>query len=398
MPEIKKKISIIIPAYNAESYIEECARYLINQTFEDFECIFINDGSVDDTERMIKKVVRGDKLKRFSYVTHKENKGLPSARNTGFKQATGEYVIFLDADDVFAPAMLELSYNQAKRTGADIAVFNYDELKMASGSRFKKLVDSSRLPQADVFRYEEIQPQPGRLSLLGNTIWNKLFKRDFIQDNKLTFDESLLRAEDLDYSLRAYILAQRITFINEALVTYRTQIATSNQGTLSRYPTALFDSLMNVHDFFVNNNLYRKYKTDLNDLACEHMLTSLRVNTPKARHMILAEAKQFMNSYGLDNKYIHTRDDLTKNILLAIRENDYTSYMDVEYARLLIEKESLLSRIPPLEERIEIEVRELEHYRDRPSIQTANKLLRRALGTRLRSTRPAHIVKRFSQK
>lgn len=395
MSESKKKISIIIPAYNAEVYIEECAGYLINQTFEDFECVFVNDGSVDRTERFIKKVIRADKLKRFSYVTHRKNRGLPSARNTGFAQAKGEYVIFLDADDVFEPTMLEVSYGQARRTGADITVFNYDELKMGSGSRFKQLIDMARLPQFDTFSYDEIQPQPGRLSLLGNTIWNKLFKRTFIQENNLTFDEGLLRAEDLDYSLRAYMLAQKITFIDETLMTYRTQIATSNQGTLSRYPTALFNSLMNVHDFFVTNNLYKNYRIDLNDLACEHLLTTLRVNTPKGRHMILAEAKKFMNSYGFDNKYIDTRDSLTKSILVAIKRNDYTSYMDNEHRRLLIEKESLLSRIPPLEERIEVEVKELEHYRDNPSIRTAKKLLRRAMESRVRNVRPMRIVKRL---
>src|SRR5699024_6933853 len=110
------KVSVIVPVYNVEKYIEKCIQTLVNQTLQDLEIIIVNDGSTDNSEKIIKKYKK--EYKNIIYVT-KENGGLSSARNFGLLYATGEYVAFLDSDDYVDKIIYEKMYNKAKETNSD---------------------------------------------------------------------------------------------------------------------------------------------------------------------------------------------------------------------------------------------------------------------------------------
>ena len=110
------KISVIIPVYNVEGFIDRCIKSVVNQTLQDIEIIIVNDGSQDNSELVIKKYLNSEKIKYFK----KENGGLSSARNFGINCANGEYIAFLDSDDYIDSNMYEEMYRLAKKENADM--------------------------------------------------------------------------------------------------------------------------------------------------------------------------------------------------------------------------------------------------------------------------------------
>jgi glycosyltransferase involved in cell wall biosynthesis len=118
------EISIIVPVYNVEKYLEKCLKSILHQIFSDFELILIDDGSTDSSGRICDEYLKRDsRIKVF----HKENGGLSSARNYGIEKSTGKYIGFVDSDDYIAKDMYEVLYNNLQRENADVSMCgNYD--------------------------------------------------------------------------------------------------------------------------------------------------------------------------------------------------------------------------------------------------------------------------------
>lgn len=117
--------SIIIPVYNVKAYLKKCLESVINQSFDDFECILVDDGSTDGSSELCDNLATKDNRIR---VVHKENEGVAVARNTGISMATGDFLMFLDSDDTFSPDLLEMSASKLKQTNSDILVFGYQRV------------------------------------------------------------------------------------------------------------------------------------------------------------------------------------------------------------------------------------------------------------------------------
>ena len=125
------KVSIIVPVYNVEKYIEKCLKSLVNQTLKDIEIIIVNDGTKDNSQRIVDKYT-----KKYDFVKSyiKENGGLSSARNYGLKYANGEYIAFVDSDDYVDKDMYEIMYNKAKSNDFDVVVCNLKYIYDSSAS------------------------------------------------------------------------------------------------------------------------------------------------------------------------------------------------------------------------------------------------------------------------
>ena len=115
------KVSVIVPVYNAENYIEDCCENLLNQTYEDYEVIFVNDGSTDNSQRMLENLA--SKYDKIQIITQ-ENKGQAIARNAGIKQSKGEFICFVDIDDGISKEMLEKMMEAQKESDADLVWCN----------------------------------------------------------------------------------------------------------------------------------------------------------------------------------------------------------------------------------------------------------------------------------
>ena len=128
------KVSVIVPVYNGEKYIEECMDSIVGQTLREIEIICVDDGSTDGSPEILERFRRQDKRVR---LISQENAGAGAARNRGFKEAGGEYLSFLDADDFFEPDMLETAYRKAKEQKAQILVFGSDQYRTHTDMAFQ---------------------------------------------------------------------------------------------------------------------------------------------------------------------------------------------------------------------------------------------------------------------
>jgi glycosyltransferase involved in cell wall biosynthesis len=194
------EVSIIIPVYNAERFLCKCIDSVLSQTFEGWEMILVNDGSKDSSLAICKEYA--EKNKRIK-VLDKPNGGPSSARNSGLREAKGEYVFFLDADDTITPDCIELLYGLAKQHDADYVQGKYQSSCLHEGWEVQKvqevqdasLVQKRELPSALSDR-REIK----RLLLNHNKIQftphNRLVRRQMIIDNGLFFNEEIKVRED----------------------------------------------------------------------------------------------------------------------------------------------------------------------------------------------------------
>lgn len=167
-------VSIIVPAYNVETYIEDCLVSLINQTFKNIEIIVINDGSTDNTLQIINKYVKKDSRIK---VIDQQNQGLSGARNSGLREASGEYISFIDSDDWVDENFIENLYNSAQQNNADIAI--------ATIVRKRKLYQKYRVFYSENKVYTNLEEKIKICNIPTCCyVWNKLYKRNLLENNK----------------------------------------------------------------------------------------------------------------------------------------------------------------------------------------------------------------------
>ncbi|WP_394862155.1 glycosyltransferase family 2 protein [Paraclostridium bifermentans] len=192
------KVSVIVPVYNVEVYLGQCLDSLINQTLDEVEIICVNDGSTDRSGDILESYKK--KYKNIKII-NKKNGGLSDARNYGLKHASGRYIGFIDSDDWCELDMFEKLYNHAEKYNADICISNYNEVYEDS---IKKVDDM-----------EEEYP-----ILHEASVWNKLFKREFVEKNNALFPVGLWY-EDNAFTYRLLLSNPIITNISDYLYNYR---------------------------------------------------------------------------------------------------------------------------------------------------------------------------------
>ena len=172
------KVSVIIPVYNVEKYLEECLQSVCNQTLKDIEIICINDGSKDKSGQILKDFAQKDK--RIVLIEQK-NQGVSIARNNGLKAATGKYISFIDSDDMVEPDFFEKLYLSAEKYNVDIAIAGYKKINK------RKLIKT----HLRYWKNEKITQRTKMLETLLRTafVWNKLYKKELIIKNQIYFPE-----------------------------------------------------------------------------------------------------------------------------------------------------------------------------------------------------------------
>ena len=213
------KISIVIPVYNTQKYLDQCLGSILLQTYRDFEVICVNDGSTDDSLKILQKYAQLDNRVK---VINQKNMGISPARNEGMKIATGEYIIFLDSDDFFDSAMMEEMVKRADATGADITICSYSIFD----DKLQKDVREICLPLVNA----EVAPPErwGRdLFNLSGATWNKLIRFSLIKEHNLIFDD-LPACQDISVTCLLLTLAKKVAIIPKCFVHYRRNIATQH--------------------------------------------------------------------------------------------------------------------------------------------------------------------------
>ncbi|MBR6098504.1 glycosyltransferase family 2 protein [bacterium] len=209
----KPKVSVIIPVYNVKQYLAEALDSVINQTYKNLEIIVVDDGSNDGSEIICEEFAQKDS--RIKLI-HRENGGLSTARNTGLDSMTGEYVAFLDSDDVFLTEAIEKSLNALLSNDVDCVNFQHGIYRTISNKIFKNKKTYSLIPEGIYTRLEALE-------LVANykvtfAVWNKLYKRE-IWDN-IRYPEGRVY-EDLYMLFKIIDKVKNIYFMNDILLLYR---------------------------------------------------------------------------------------------------------------------------------------------------------------------------------
>ncbi|MBE5805366.1 MAG: glycosyltransferase [Clostridiales bacterium] len=278
------KVSVVVPVYNVENYIEKCLNSLVNQTLEEIEIIIVNDGSTDNSENIIKKYSE-KYFKKIKYLI-KENGGLSDARNYGIKYATGEYIAFLDSDDYVSFDLYEKMYNKAIECNADYVecdfIWKYDD---------RELNDIG-------YVYKDKK----EMMIFARVVaWNKLIKRQIVVDNKIEFPKGL-RYEDIEFFYKIMPYIKSFSFVKEPLI-YYSQRGDSIINTQNERTRDIFIVLKNVINYYKEKELYEKYKDELEYiyirlLLCSSFLRIVKIKNKKLRNKLLKETW-----YNLNNEF-----------------------------------------------------------------------------------------------
>lgn len=205
------KISIIVPIYNVQQYLKKCIDSIIEQTFNDFELILVNDGSTD------KSGIICDEYKKIDNrikVIHKENGGLSSARNAGIDIAKGKYIGFVDSDDYISKFMFQKLYENIIEYNADISICDYVEVFQDKEIIYQEKIEKKKLILSNIEALEKIYKEKGWVYVVA---WNKLYKKEIFNDlrfpiGKVHEDEMI--AHEILYK------ANKIIFIEDQLYYY----------------------------------------------------------------------------------------------------------------------------------------------------------------------------------
>lgn len=200
------KVSVIVPVYNAEKYIDKCIQSVQNQTLKSIQIILINDGSNDSSKEKCELwTQKNDDIQ----LINKENEGAGATRNLGIEKAKGKYIFFLDADDYLPNDALEILYTHMINTNSDmICGTSMSVFKDGTSKRYTKIMNEKKYEGTgkqiiEKTKYKDIPPM----------VWLYMYKKSFLVDNHIVFPVGVYH-EDCEFCLKTYYYAKKITFID----------------------------------------------------------------------------------------------------------------------------------------------------------------------------------------
>ncbi len=253
----KHKVTIIIPIYNVDKYIERCAVSLFEQDFNDIEYVFVNDCTPDNSVRILQKVIEKhpNRKPHIKIIHHKDNRGLGGARKTGLEQATGEYILHIDSDDWCELDMVSSLYNKAKETDADIVAcdyfINYESREIWKKQNYTENVEEDTYNLCRGF--------------LRPFTWNKFAKRTLYIDNAIYPSAEISMTEDYWLTVRLFSVAKNIAYVPKAFYHYWQENANALTKNLDKKSFKdMHWCFKSTEKFLKEKGLYKKYKEAFN--------------------------------------------------------------------------------------------------------------------------------------
>ncbi len=276
------KVSVIVPVYNVEKYLKRCINSILNQTLQDIEIIFVDDGSTDSSKIIIEEKLNlyREKIKYY----YKENGGLSSARNYGIPYARGEYIAFLDSDDYIEPTMYEEMYNVAKKENSDMVECDF----------IWEYPDKQKYDCGQIYNDKKEALEKARV-----VAWNKLIKREILEKEKIEFPFGL-RYEDVEFFYKLVPSLNKISFVKKFFIHYvqrdNSIVNTQNSKTMD-----IFKVLDNVIEYYKKNNYYQEYKEQLEYtytrlLLCSSLKRMCKIDNKDERKRALDETWNNLNT------------------------------------------------------------------------------------------------------
>ncbi len=302
-------ISVIVPIYNTAKYLKRCLDSLINQTKENIELILINDGSTDESEKIIKNY----NDKRIKYYKNK-NKGIGKTRNFGIEKSSGEYLMFIDSDDYISNNCCEELYKKAKNENADIVVADY--YKDIEGKiEYFKLKD---------FATSSLEENTDLLYIINTGPCNKIYRRSLVIDSGALFNEQY-KYEDTPFVMKCMKYAKKISKINAA---YSYYCIHSKSETTVRDERVfdILEILKIVRGYYCDNQKYRKSL----DIFTVDLITNYTIQ------------QRYQKNKKIRNKFIDACFDFMKDNIKDYKDKKY--YRSKGFVRRMIERNKILTK------------------------------------------------------
>ncbi|MCM0237091.1 glycosyltransferase family 2 protein [Bacteroides fragilis] len=292
-------VSIIIPVYKVEKYILRCLNSIVEQTFNDIECIIVNDFTPDNSMELVKSFVEnyhGDIC--FNLIEHVKNEGLSVARNTGIKYAKGDYVFFLDSDDELPPDSIELLCKPLDLSTPDLIVGNVSVIGQSTLALMDLNKVKGRYENRETINYLMLS---GCLPTMG---CNKLIKRSFILDNHLFFKPHVLH-EDVHWLFFCAKKVSDLYVIPDTTYIYHMNVGSITNTKSMKNIESLYVIIEDLlHDFDTNNHIHQKYIMSealllleyVADISERVVYESYRV---KLKAMLYPIVTQYIHSFNL---------------------------------------------------------------------------------------------------
>lgn len=315
-----KKVSVIIPAYNVEDYLEECLDSIVNQSLKDIEIICINDGSTDSSLEIFNRYASiYDNIKVFS----QENKGLGATRNRGIDLAEGEYIYFMDSDDILELNALEELYRLSKEKETDFIMFKLinfdDETKEKSRKKYYDMKKLKNMVGDNVFNYKDLGEYVFYLAVSAP---GKFFKSSFIEN--LRFPENIL-FEDKVFFVKSIFNAERVYFYDKYLYNRRIRKDSIMTGA-SKDHVDLIEIENQIFDYIKGIGLFEDYKNPLYNRKILLLYTRYtQIRTEHKQYFLEKFKEDLLNhreEYEEDEDFLKVLKPETKCVYYNVLESD----------------------------------------------------------------------------
>lgn len=243
----KPLISICVPVYGVENYIEKCARSLFEQTYPDIEYVFVDDGSPDQSISKLKLVINDypERTKYIKIITHANNRGLAAARNTSIAHATGEFILCVDADDSIDTHLVEKLVVKQQEKNADLVCF---DIKVLFNNRVDYINNGDYINGRDLLNKMLVRDAP-------HQIWGHLIRRSLFVNNDIQCVEGINQSEDYQVMIQIAYFANIVTTLHEALYIYDMKRIGSYSNSMSENSYLQMETTANIlNSFFIKHN------------------------------------------------------------------------------------------------------------------------------------------------
>ena len=326
------KVSVIVPVYNAEKYLSFTVDSLLSQTFRNIEVILVNDGSKDGSLELCQNYAKQDNRVK---VIDKSNGGVSSARNCGIENASGDYVMFVDSDDLIKPEACEKIVANVIETNSDIIAFNFITKWISEKKRTEIFKDHNHgneiITEKDkIFQLAKKLAFSKSCFYGASSVCTKAFNRDFLIKNKLAFELGKNHGEDWYFVLDALSCATKISFINDYLYVYTFYQDLKKEFLRSKVEQVTYGDLLNRFEKFKNRFPQFDYNSKAYTEFCyrgifDLQMETMQCNNKRAKRYILTDIaisdvyNKLLSDLGLSKRKEYSK--LKKSVLLKKVKN-----------------------------------------------------------------------------
>ena len=314
------KVSILVPVYNAESFITRCATSLFEQTYNEIEYVFVNDCSIDKSMSLLYEITEKypHRKQQIKIVNNQKNQGIAKVRNILLENATGDYIYFVDSDDYIEITAIESLLDVAIKTRSDIVRYNYYEIQE---NNIKHRVENKPFSTKQQLLSDAISSQSGV-----DSMWKLFVKRELFTLNKLTFTLGINGCEDYIMSIKLFFYANKITDINEAYYYYT--VTGNNQSMTKNTSSVLIDRMNAIEEirlFLIKKHVFDDFKTAL----FHRILLCKQVYLINKKHFNL---EYYMTTYPETNTiWRHFTYGRREKMLFWLAEHNFTLLIKLYY-------------------------------------------------------------------